>query len=149
MNWKRFLGATVAAWLGILVLDAMINGIFLAGDFEATAGHWLPSDELFRRIPLGWLSMLLSVVLFGYVFIRFGDGCGARNGLRFALWIGTALAAPGPLGLYALVPWPMKMILAWSTQWFINMVVIGLMFGWIYRPGPGKAASRGALNVAS
>lgn len=133
MNWKRFVGATVATWITILVLDALINGIFLAGDFEATSRYWLPFDELFRRIPLGWLSMLLSVTLFGYAFIRFGDGQGARNGLRFGLWLGAAMALPGPLGLYALVPWPMKMILAWTAQWFVNVLVIGGMFGWIYR----------------
>lgn len=134
LHWKRFVAATIVSFFAIIILDFLVNGVFLQGDFESTQQYWLPSEELFRRIPLGWLSMLMTIVLYGLVYLRFGGGSGPRQGLRFGLWLGAAAAIPGPLGLYALVPWPMKMILAWTMTWFVNLVLIGLVFGRLYRP---------------
>ncbi len=132
MNWRRYIAALVLSFLAALIFDVAWNGIALRGVFEAAAVHWRPPDELYRLIPFGWLTMFLMMAFFGLLFVR-GRWSGIRGGLEFGTWLALAGAA-GVVGMVSLVPWPLQLIGGMVVQQAGNGLLLGLFFGWVYRP---------------
>ena len=139
MNWRRYLLAAGAAILLSLVADVLINAVIMRQAFVDGAEYWLPADELNRRVPLGFAALAGSLAVLGLAFVRLGR-VGVRAGLEFGGWLALATAI-GVLGLASLVPWPSSLILSMAIQQAVNNLLLGFMFGWLYRPAPAAAAS--------
>jgi hypothetical protein len=132
MKWKRFAAALSVAFLAATAFDILLNGVLMRDAFALSAQYWKPPEELNKLIPLGWLVMLLSMAFTGILFTRIG-WYGVRRGLEFGLWLGLA-AVVGVLGMATLVPWPMELLIAMAVQQLGNSLILGLAFGWLYRP---------------
>lgn len=132
MNWKRFVTALLVVSVVVTAFDVLYNAKLFAGVFERSAGFLLPADQLNARVALGWLAMFGMYGFLGLIFVR-GARHGAGRGLEFGLWLGLASAA-GTLGLVSIVPWPRELVLTMALQQFANSLLVGLLFGLIYRP---------------
>jgi len=138
MNWKRFFGAIMTAFALVIILDILLNAVLLRGAWNASAQCWLPLHEMNRRVPLGWLAILLAVSCQSVIFVR-ARWQGILRGLEFGFWLGMAAFVGVAIGIYSVVSWSMQLILAMATQQLMNSLLTGLALGWLYRP----PASRG------
>jgi len=134
INWKRYGLALFSCFIVVTVFDILWNAVLLRDVYIQTARFWRPADELNRLVPLGFLILLAMMALMGLVFVRFG-GLGIRQGLEFGFLIGLMIFV-GSFGLVTMVPWPKSLVAAMAFQSFINNLLTGLFFGWLYKPAP-------------
>jgi hypothetical protein len=132
MNWKRFALALFSCFLVVIVFDVLWNAVLLRDVYIQAAQFWRPTDELNRLVPVGFLILLGIMALTGFLFIRFG-GAGILRGFEFGFLLGL-MAFIGTLALITMVPWPKSLIGAMAFQAFVNIVLTGLFFGWLYHP---------------
>jgi len=131
MNWKRFLLVLLLTGIVIIVFDYFYNFILLQKLFLENSQYWRASEEMQNLVILGWLVMLLCTAIVGLIFVRLGK-VGIYKGLEFGILTGLAFFIL-IYGFTTIVPWPANLLAAWGGQWFANNVIIGLLFGWLYR----------------
>ena len=136
MNWKRFLPLLLLTYVVIILLDFVYNFIFLQKAFIENSQYWRSPKEMQNLVLVGWLIMILCITLVALLFARFGKS-GIYNGLEFGLLLGLSSFVL-ICGFTTIVPWSPYLLIAWAGQWFVNDVIIGFLFGWLYK---GKAVS--------
>jgi hypothetical protein len=93
--------------------------------------YWRPPVEMQNLVIYGWLIMFLCVTCVGILFTRF-EKPGIYNGLKFGFWLGLSFFVL-IFGFTTIVPWPTYLLLAWAGQWFANIIILGFLFGWLYK----------------
>lgn len=132
MNGKRYLLAVVATAFITLVVDVLLNAVLFRDVYAAAAPYLLPTHDLNERLPLGWGALVVIVAAFGFIFAR-GPWRGVRGGLEFSAVFAVASAA-GIAGFASLLPWPADLLVCVGIQQVANALVLGLVFGKVYRP---------------
>lgn len=124
-----------------LVLTFPIAAVWHLGLFPQSM-----SGPAFRTPPLfaaGMLSTLLQAIVVAYLFPRLHrGGSPLREGLRFALIMGTFIASYGVLaevGKFAISDvgsWVLMEGAFFVVQWIVIGVAIGLVYEWAGRGAP-------------
>ena len=136
MNWRRYFLALAATGLLTLVADVVLNAVVFRDVYRRSASFLLPAHELNVRVGLGWAALLIIVAAFGVLLIR-GGWLGFRGGLQSGLILAVAGVA-GVAGIASIVAWPGELLVAVAVQQFINGLILGVVFGVMYRPAHGK-----------
>ncbi len=134
MNWRRYLLALGLTTLLTLVADIVLNAIIFRGAYSNAAQWLLPADELNRRVPLGWAGLVVAIAAFGLLLVR-GGFLGLRSGLQFGLVLAVASLA-GVAGFASMFPWASQLALAIIVQQAANGLLLGAVFGIVYKPLP-------------
>ena len=129
----RFLLAILVAWFAASVLDFLINAVLLGTDFKTTAGYWRPPAELQELVPLGRLAFLVTVIAYGLVVRYLLRSVNLVAGLALGGCLALSAFAGVTLGMYSVVTWPPRMLLAWGLQGALNALLIGAVFGLMCR----------------
>ena len=132
MNWRRYFLALGATGVVTLVADVVLNAIVFRDVYRRSASFLLPAQELNSRVWLGWASLILIVAAFGFLLVR-GGWLGFRRALHFGLVLAVAGVA-GVVGIASVVAWPSELLVAVAVQQFINGLLLGVVFGVVYRP---------------
>ena len=135
INKTRFILATVIAWLFFLMLDflahATLLNLFWAKEYPALK----VKEELFRLIPLGYLSFLILTLLIGWVYIRFyREGGTAKKGLSFGAVFGGLFALVTFLSWYSVLNLPVLFVLLISVVYFVEIAAVGFVYGYLLPP---------------
>jgi hypothetical protein len=136
LNWRRYFLALAAAGLLTLVADVVLNVVIFRDVYTRSASFLLPANELNVRVWLGWAALMSIVAAFGFLLVR-GGWLGVRGGLQSGLILAVAGVA-GVAGIASIVAWPGELLAAIAVQQFTNGLILGLVFGVVYRPTPGK-----------
>ena len=119
INKTRFILATVLAWLFFLMLDFMAHPTLLSFFWAKEYPALKSKEELFRLIPLGYLSFLILTLLIGWVYIRFyREGGSPKKGLTFGAAFGGMFAVATFLGWYSAFNLPALFLLTISNVYF-------------------------------
>lgn len=95
---RKLILRVFASWLCMIALDLLLNaGIFAKLWFEPSP-FLLPPEDLFRRLPLGYLAFLLQAVAYVWLTILAGATSWRRGGL-FGLKLGAILGVAAAVGL--------------------------------------------------
>jgi hypothetical protein len=137
----RYAVATLVAWLSASTLDFLINAVILGTDFKTTAGYWRPQAELQQLVPVGRLAFLVTVVAYGLIVRYLLRSVNLISGLALGGCLGLSAIAGVTLGMYSVVAWPPRMLIAWGLQGALNAVLIGAIFGVICRDRPALPLS--------
>ncbi len=133
MNKKLIMG-----WLGVFVLlsvlEALINVVVLAPDFEATAHLWRPAAEM--KLWLFYVVYFFVSFFFTLIFSKGYEGNGMQEGMRYGALVGLMMAIPMAYGSYGAMPIPYSLALKWFFAGFIEYTLCGCLLGIIY----GKTA---------
>lgn len=112
------------AWLATIGVDFLVFGGIAAGLLEEAGPAVLGRHDLFRRIPVGYASFLVLVVLLAWVI----DGrapetpsVGARIGGVLGAALGIAMAA----GIWSFSTIPWGVLAAWSATVVLQLVAAG------------------------
>jgi hypothetical protein len=134
---KRFIIAFLAAYIFLFVWGWLVNGILLKDVYAETPNLWRPESEMMSL--LHWIILGQALVVFSFVMIYatgFAGG-GVIAGIRLGLLL--EIAAIGMrLAIYAVQPFPGKLIFYGSASGLIEMIIVGAIVGAIYKAAPAR-----------
>lgn len=136
---RRFILTTFLAWLLFLMIDFLAHAVLLnsfwAQDFQALKSK----DELFRLIPLGYLSFLILTILFGWLYARlFKSDSDVKKGLAFGATCGGLFALSTFFGWYSFLNLPPLFLFLASFVYFVEISGVGFVFGYLLHPASIK-----------
>ena len=133
MNWKKFFIAFIAAYIFIFFWGWLLNGVLLKDIYAQTPNLWRPQSEMMSLFH--WIIIGQALVVFAFVMIYASGfaGGGVIAGIRLGILL--EIAAIGMrLAMYAVQPFPGKLIVYGSISGLIEMIITGAIVGAIYRP---------------
>jgi hypothetical protein len=130
---KRFILAFIAAYIFTFFWGWLLNGVLLKDIYAQTPTLWRSQNEmmsLFHWIIIGQALVILAFVM---IYASGFAGGGVIAGIRLGILL--EIAAIGMrMGLYAVQPFPGKLIVYGSVSGLIEMIVTGVIVGAIYKP---------------
>ena len=133
MNWKKFFIAFIAAFVFMFLWGWLYNGVLLRDVYAEAQNLFRPQNEMMSLFH--WMIIGQAVLVFAFVsifasgFAGGGIGAGIRLGILLEI-----LAIGARLMIYAVQPFPAKLITLWSVGGLIEMIIVGAIVGAIYKP---------------
>lgn len=128
LSIRRLIIITLLSWLSQIGFDFFQHAGLFAKLWLESRSAFLPPEQLFKLIPLGYLSFLISSSMLVWLTVRFSIS-GWKQGALFGLKIGGFLSCSMVLGLasgFPIKPALLTAILFGSTaQYSIAAAVIG------------------------
>jgi len=130
MNTKRFILATIAAFLFVGAYEFVLHGQLLKGIYQETAHLWRAEGEYKMAFIL--ISQLSFAAMMIFIFTRDYENKGIPEGLRFGLYIGLLLASI-EIGTYSYMPVELSLALAWTAGMLIKCLGVGVIASLVYK----------------
>jgi hypothetical protein len=125
------LPAALAAWLGYLVLDFLMHGVFLAAWWRAAEPYLLPPRDMLRLVPLGYASFAIYCGALAWLLARlYGERLGVVSGLRFGVLAGLVSGVASALGTYSAFRMPPAALLVWPASVVVESAIAGALAAW-------------------
>ena len=131
---KRFIVAFLAPYIFIFFWGWLLNGVLLKDVYAQTPNLWRSQSEMMSLFH--WIIIGQALVVFAFVMIYASGfaGGGVIAGIRLGILL--EIAAIGMrMGIYAVQPFPGKLIVYGSVGGLIEMIIVGAIVGAIYKPG--------------
>lgn len=139
MNWKRFFIAFVAVYIFLFVWGWLVNGVILKSVYAETPNLWRSQSEMASLFHWILIGQALLVFAFVAIYATGFAGGGILAGIRLGVLL--EIAAIGMrMGIYALQPFPGKLLVFGSLGGLIEMIFVGVIAGAIYKPSSSAAA---------
>jgi len=131
----RIIPSVFFAWLVFLTLDFLAHATLLSSIWEPGHPALKAKEDLFRFIPLGYLSFLFLTLLVGWLYKRiFGSEGSAIKGLVFGATFGCFFAISNGLGWYSFLSLPLNIVVWANLVYFVELTAVGLVFGLLMHP---------------
>jgi len=130
---KRFIVAFIAAYIFIFFWGWLLNGVLLKDIYTQTPNLWRSQSEMMSLFH--WIIIGQALVVFAFVMIYASGfaGGGVIAGIRLGILL--EIAAIGMrMAIYAVQPFPGKLIVYGSISGLIEMLIVGAIVGAIYKP---------------
>jgi hypothetical protein len=130
---KRFIIAFIAAYIFMFVWGWLLNGVLFKDIYAQTPNLWRSQSEMMSLFH--WILIGQGLVILAFVMIYASGfaGGGMIAGVRLGILL--EIAAIGMrLAIYAVQPFPGKLIVYGSVSGLIEMVIVGAIVGAIYKP---------------
>lgn len=125
---KRMIQLTALAWVMMAGVDFFVHGGLSAAMYLQDSPFLLARDEAFRRIPFGYLALLLTAGLLVWIMHRMTIR-GWRQGLLVGLSLGLVFGLSSTLGLYSISTAGVQILAAWFIAQVMEMAVAGAIIG--------------------
>ena len=125
---RHLLGIGLLGWFAMLGIDFFLHGGLLAKLYIQTSPFLLPPLDAFRRIPLGYLSALLLIMLLLWLMLRIGVS-GWRQGVTFGLQLGALMGGTAVLSLFSISTASLTLLLGWFVGQPLQMGLAGMVIG--------------------
>ena len=123
---RRYIQITLLAWLAILGIDFLFHGGIFAAVYYQGSPFLLSAQESFRRIPWGYLALLVTAGLLVWVIVQ-TKATTWRQGLLTGLAFGVAFGGAFLVGLYSISTVSLPFLTAWFTSLVCEMAIGGSM----------------------
>ena len=125
---RNLLLVGLVGWVATLGVDLFLNAGVFAEVFFESSPFLLSPEELFLRIPLGYLSFLLMTGL--VVWLMSGLSItGWRAGARFGLFIGAVIHGASVLGIASVSTASVSFLAVWFIGQTLQTGVVGAVVG--------------------
>jgi hypothetical protein len=118
----------VVGWLATLGVDLFLNAGLFAGVFFEPSPFLLAPEELFLRIPLGYLSFLVLAGVVTWLMARLSV-TGWRAGARFGAVFGGLVHGGATLALASIATASVSLLAVWFVVQTVLTVVVGAVVG--------------------
>lgn len=125
---RRMIAVTLLAWIAVIGFDFFLHGALLARLYLEPTPFLLSAEEMFRRIPIGYLSFLIAVTLIAWLASRLGIR-DAAEGLIFGLKFGAAVWGSLALGLLSVTSAPTSLMVGWFIGQTAESGLAGMIIG--------------------
>ena len=137
---KRFIIAFIAAYIFLFAWGWLLNGVLLKDIYAQTPNLWRTQTEMLSFFH--WILIGQALIVFAFVMIYVAGfaGGGVVAGIRLGILL--EIAAIGMrLAIYAVQPFPGKLIFYGSASGLIEMIIVGAIVGAIYKAAPARNSS--------
>jgi len=136
VSTRRYLTASIAAFVVIAVVEFVIHGVLLTGVYRRTASAFRPEADAQRLFWLFYVGYLIFAFLFTFIYTKGyeRDRGGLAQGLRFGLYVGVMIGALESLVWYVVLPIPGELALYWFIAYVVMPLAAGATVGALYRP---------------
>ena len=143
MNVKKWLVASIVAFVALVVMAWLVHGAILGDAYKAKPELWASESTMKSNM---WSLYLGYLVLAGMLALIYAKGCegkpGLGEGFRYGLYIGFLTAVPRFFIGYAVFPYPANIAVTWLVAGIVESVILGLIVGALYKkPGMPAAAA--------
>lgn len=126
---RRTVAAIALAWLVTIAIDFVVFGGLFAGVLEgAEDPAVLAPEQLFVRIPAGYASFLLEVVLLHWL-VKASRRSGTVGGLVTGTLAGLVFASAVALGLWSFSTVPVTALALWWLTLVLQFTAAGAVLG--------------------
>ena len=134
MNIKRWLLASGAVFVVILVLEFVIHGVLLQGIYQQTASVWRTQADMQRLMWIFWVGYLVFAPFFALIYAKgYEKGKpGLGQGFRFGLYVGAMLSVVHSYGWYVILPIPLVLSCYWFAAILVESIAAGIAAGLVY-----------------
>jgi hypothetical protein len=130
---RRLIPIGFLSWLTALGIDFFLHGGLFAGLYSESTAFLLPPEEAFRRIPLGYLSILLLVILILWLMVRLRLDTW-KEGAIFGGKLGLLLGSSMFLGLLSISTVAWHFLLGSMFAQIVELAAVGAIIGSGYLP---------------
>jgi len=127
------------AWMAMLGFDFFLHAGVLARIYTRESPFLLPPMEAFRRIPIGYLSFMITAVFLVWLASSL-DIDNAKDGMILGFGLGLVMWAALGLGLYSVTTAEPSTLIAWSVGQSLEMAFAGALIGLAFRKGELRQA---------
>src|SRR5437879_9389177 len=130
---KRFIFAFISAYIFMFAWGWLLNGVVLKGVYDETPNIFRSRDEmmsLFHWILIGQAVLILAFIL---IYASGFAGGGVSAGIRLGILLEIA-AIGSRMAIYAVQPFPGKLLVYGSLGGLVEMVIVGAIVGAICKP---------------
>ena len=128
----RFIAAALAAWFAYVAIDFLLHAAIFATWWKTTEAYWLPPEELFRFIPLGYAVFAMYCVVLTWLYIRlFGDRRSLGVAFRFGAIAGLVFGSMFVLANYAVFRMPASSLLVWPVSFLVESTAACATASWV------------------
>jgi hypothetical protein len=135
LNRTRFLITSIGAAILIFVLDVWWHGT-LASDMYAGYPQ-RPMAEMEGLFPFLFLTYLVQLTLFAWLYLRLYPARGIRNAVWWGLWGGLFVVIPNMQFFVAVRDTSWTMLGMQVVEGIALCVIMAVVFEWAYRPKAG------------
>ncbi|HEV2226316.1 MAG TPA: hypothetical protein VGR56_05865 [Nitrososphaerales archaeon] len=143
---QNFLKAVILAWISSTAIDFFLNGGVFTSYFRSGDSFIVSPSDAFVRIPLGYISLLLLVLVLAY-FIDKGSVSTINGGMKMSLIYALVVASSSVLGLWSITVVPAAFLLIWFVDQVLELTVAGTVLSMV-KVSPSKHIARYVAIVA-
>ena len=107
----------VAAFVFVFLLEFLVHGILMKGQYEATMNVWRPPAESNMAVML--LSQFLFAMAVAFFYPIVGPDRECKKAAPFGFGLGLVMAMP-QIASYSYLPIPISISLAWAVASFVK-----------------------------
>jgi hypothetical protein len=136
---KRFIIAFIAAYIFLFVWGWLLNGVLLKDIYAQTSNLWRMQTEMLSFFH--WILIGQALIVFAFVMIYLTGfaGGGVVAGIRLGILLEIAVIGMR-MGVYAVQPFPGKLLIYASIGGLIEMIITGAIVGAIYKPASARSS---------
>ena len=131
-----YLFTLFSAWIVTIGFDFFLHGGLLARIYTQESPFLLPAESAFARIPLGYASFLILLILLNWLAEIAGVN-DRKSGFTFGLKIGLTAWGAFTLGLYSISTAGIALLVGWWLGQALELGLAGFVIG-VCREGTGK-----------
>jgi len=125
---RRLIPIGFLSWLTALGIDFFLHGGLFTGLYIESTAFLLPPEEAFRRISLGYLSILLLVILILWLMVRLRLDTW-KEGAIFGGKVGLLLGGSMVLGLFSISTVTWQFLLGSMFAQIVELAAVGAIIG--------------------
>ncbi len=131
MTAKRFLLASLGAFVFVFLYELLVHGHLMMGLYDQTATVWRPEEE--SNMPIMLLSQLLFGAALAFFYPIVGSDAECKKAIPFGIGLGLVMAAP-QLATYSYLPIPLTLSLSWALISFVKALgstyIVSKIYNW-------------------
>lgn len=128
MNLKKWVGATVAAFLVVVATNWFVHGYLLRSQYQAIVLTFRPFEQIRARMWIVLAGELIFSIGFVYVYVR---GLERKpwlgQGIRYGVLIWLLTVIPAALAEYVTLYIPHQLALHWIAAGLVQLLMAGVV----------------------
>src|SRR5277367_2675814 len=137
MNYARILLASVCAFVAYFIYGGILFGAlpWLRSEFAKYPAVYRSQEGIKSVMPLGMLAMFVALVAIAVLYAMvYTGGSGLAEGARFGALIGVFAIGSFVVHNYVNLNIGLKLTIQQAIAYFVQWVIVGIIFGLIYKP---------------
>ncbi|NIS82924.1 MAG: hypothetical protein GTO14_22610 [Anaerolineales bacterium] len=125
---KRYVQLSLLVWVAMIGIDFFLHGGIFATTYTQDSPFLLSAMESFRRIPFGYLALLITTGLLVWIIDQ-ASVRGWRKGLTLGFCLGAVIGASFTFGLYSISTAHPQLLATWFVAQLLEIAVAGAIIG--------------------
>lgn len=125
---KKYAQMSLLVWMALIGVDFFLHAGLFASIYVEDSPFLLSAIDSFRRIPFGYLALLVTAGLLVWIFYQ-ASVAGWRRGFVTGLVLGIAMGASATFGLYSISTASLQLLIAWFVVQVVEMAMAGAIIG--------------------